>query len=97
MRRGIPPVEVLLFALAFKGEAERTNWEDRMTEQRKLEEAAAVVDDVGVTLDEVKEGVTCDGAAATTLEQAKDALSDAADAIEEGILHIRKEIERAAD
>ena len=67
-----------------------------MTEQRKLEEAAAVVDDVGDTLDEVKDSVKCDGAAAMTLEQAKDALSDAADAIEEGILHIKQEIERAA-
>ena len=60
-----------------------------MSESRKLEEAAATLDDVALTLDEVREEESGDVARNDKLEQAKRSIADAVDIIEEAAAQLR--------
>jgi hypothetical protein len=60
-----------------------------MSESRQLEEAAATLDDVALTLDEVREEASGYVGGNDKLEQAKRSIADAVDVIEEAAAQLR--------
>ena len=60
-----------------------------MSDSRKLEEAAATLDDVALTLDEVGEEESGHVGRNDKLEQAKRSIADAVDVIEEAAAQLR--------
>jgi hypothetical protein len=57
-----------------------------MTKTRKLEDVAATLEDLAIDLEEVTDGETTEGPQAKALDEAKVAVEEASDAVDESLL-----------